>query len=190
MLPLYFDLGATLLFGLSGALLAARRGHDLVGLFVVALATGVGGGLLRDGLFLRQGPPACVQDGSYLLVLSASRPTSRRPHACPRGRLRCRRHRQNSPRRPRSPCASSPWPAPVVRLTTRPTGGVLTLLRPASVVAALLGPIAMCLLIPRLAATPRSRLPSRPGPRQSLPAARSPLLPGPLRTHPRAQILT
>jgi len=31
---------------------------------------------------------------------------------------------------------------------------------------------------------------SRPGPRQSLPAARSPLLPGPLRTHPRAQIPT
>lgn len=69
VLPLYFDLGATLLFGLSGALLAARRGYDPVGLFVVALATGVGGGLLRDGLFLQQGPPACVQDGRYLLVL-------------------------------------------------------------------------------------------------------------------------
>lgn len=69
LLPLYFDLGATLLFGLSGALLAARRGYDPVGLFVVALATGVGGGLLRDGLFLQQGPPACVQDGRYLLAL-------------------------------------------------------------------------------------------------------------------------
>lgn len=69
LLPLYFDLGATLLFGLSGALLAARRGYDPVGLFVVALATGVGGGLLRDGLFLQQGPPVCVQDGRYLLVV-------------------------------------------------------------------------------------------------------------------------
>nr|WP_276600080.1 MULTISPECIES: trimeric intracellular cation channel family protein [unclassified Nannocystis] len=68
-LPLYFDLGATLLFGLSGALLAARRGYDPVGLFVVALATGVGGGLLRDGLFLQQGPPVCVQDSRYLLVV-------------------------------------------------------------------------------------------------------------------------
>lgn len=68
-LPLYFDLGATLLFGLSGALLAARRGYDPVGLFVVAMATGVGGGLLRDGLFLQQGPPVCVQDGRYLLAL-------------------------------------------------------------------------------------------------------------------------
>lgn len=68
-LPLYFDLGATLLFGLSGALLAARRGYDPVGLFVVALVTGVGGGLLRDGLFLQQGPPAFVQDPRYLLVL-------------------------------------------------------------------------------------------------------------------------
>jgi len=68
-LPLYFDLGATLLVGLSGALLAARRGYDPVGLFMVALATGVGGGLLRDGLFLQQGPPVCVQDGRYLLVV-------------------------------------------------------------------------------------------------------------------------
>ncbi|MFY0539314.1 TRIC cation channel family protein [Nannocystis pusilla] len=48
-LPLYFDLGATLLFGLSGALLAARRGYDPVGLFVVALATGVGGGCCATG---------------------------------------------------------------------------------------------------------------------------------------------
>lgn len=69
-LPLYFDLGATLLYGLSGALLAARRGYDPVGLFVVALATGVGGGLLRDGLFLQQGPPVFVQDGRYLLVIT------------------------------------------------------------------------------------------------------------------------
>ena len=69
-LPLYFDFGATLLFGLSGALLAARRGYDPVGLFVVALATGVGGGLLRDGLFLQQGPPVFVQDGRYLLVIT------------------------------------------------------------------------------------------------------------------------
>jgi uncharacterized membrane protein YeiH len=69
-LPLYFDLGATLLFGLSGALLAARRGYDPVGLFVVAMATGVGGGLLRDGLFLQQGPPVFVQDGRYLLVIT------------------------------------------------------------------------------------------------------------------------
>lgn len=72
LLPRALDLGATLLFGLSGALLAARRGYDPVGLFMVALATGVGGGLLRDGLFLQQGPPVCVQDGSYLLVILAA----------------------------------------------------------------------------------------------------------------------
>lgn len=71
-LPLSLDLGATLLFGLSGALMAARRGYDPVGLFMVALATGVGGGLLRDGLFLQQGPPVCVQDGRYLLVIAAA----------------------------------------------------------------------------------------------------------------------
>jgi uncharacterized membrane protein YeiH len=68
-LPLHFDLAATSLFALSGALLAARRGYDPVGLFVVALVTGVGGGLLRDGLFLQQGPPAFLHDPRYLGVL-------------------------------------------------------------------------------------------------------------------------
>jgi len=72
VLPLHVDLGATLLFALSGALAAARRGYDPVGLFVLALVTGVGGGLLRDGLFLQQGPPAFVQEPAYLLVVAAA----------------------------------------------------------------------------------------------------------------------
>ena len=72
VLPLHVDLGATFLFALSGALAAARRGYDPVGLFVLALVTGVGGGLLRDGLFLQQGPPAFVQEPMYLLVVAAA----------------------------------------------------------------------------------------------------------------------
>jgi len=60
----------------------------------------------------------------------------RRPHACPRGRLRCRRHRPNPPRRPRSPCASSYRPAPVAPLTARPFGDVFTRLRLAAVLTA------------------------------------------------------
>lgn len=72
VLPLHVDLGATFLFALSGALAAARRGYDPVGLFVLALVTGVGGGLLRDGLFLQQGPPAFIQEPTYLLVVAAA----------------------------------------------------------------------------------------------------------------------
>jgi hypothetical protein len=64
----------------------------------------------------------------------------RRPHACPRGRLRRRRHRPNPPRRPRSPSASSSWPGPVVPLTARPFGDVFTRPRPAAVLTAPLGP--------------------------------------------------
>jgi uncharacterized membrane protein YeiH len=42
-LPLYYDLGATFLYALTGALVAIRRQYDIVGLFVLALVTGLGG---------------------------------------------------------------------------------------------------------------------------------------------------
>jgi len=88
-------------------------------------------------------------------------PKMRRPHACPRGGLRCRRHRQNSPRRPRSASTSSSRTGPVVRLPARPTGDVLTLLRPAVVVAVLLGPMSVRFLMPRLTrASPRAQDPA------------------------------
>lgn len=65
-LPIAFDLGATLVFAVTGALAARRRGYDIVGVFFLALASGLGGGLMRDGLFLQQGPPALTTDGRYL----------------------------------------------------------------------------------------------------------------------------
>jgi len=43
-LPLYIDLSATFLYAMTGALLAIRRHYDWVGLFVLALVSGVGGG--------------------------------------------------------------------------------------------------------------------------------------------------
>lgn len=72
VLPLHVDLGATFLFALSGALAAAQRRYDPVGLFVLALVTGLGGALLRDGLFLQQGPPAFLQEPMYLLVVGCA----------------------------------------------------------------------------------------------------------------------
>ncbi len=68
-LPIYFDLGATFFFGLTGALAAMRRGYDIVGLLGLALVTGLGGALIRDGLFIQQGPPAFTTDARYVLML-------------------------------------------------------------------------------------------------------------------------
>jgi uncharacterized membrane protein YeiH len=71
-IPIIFDLGATFVFGVTGALAALRRGYDVVGLFALAFASGVGGGLLRDGLFIQQGPPVLTTDGRYLVVILAA----------------------------------------------------------------------------------------------------------------------
>jgi uncharacterized membrane protein YeiH len=68
----YFDWGATLLWGASGAMLAARRGCDLSGIYVVALVSAAGGGLLRDGLFLQDGPPALLRTPVYLWLVAAA----------------------------------------------------------------------------------------------------------------------
>jgi uncharacterized membrane protein YeiH len=60
-LPILFDSAAIFLFGLTGALEAVRRGYDFVGLFALTLVTGAGGGLIRDGLFIQNGPPQLAQ---------------------------------------------------------------------------------------------------------------------------------
>jgi uncharacterized membrane protein YeiH len=66
-----FDYGATFVWALSGALIAARRGYDVFGLTIVALVSATGGGLLRDGLFLQNGPPALARTPDYLLIVVA-----------------------------------------------------------------------------------------------------------------------
>lgn len=68
-LPTWFDLVATFLFAVAGTLLAIRKGYDIVGVFTVAFVSAVGGGLIRDGLFLQQGPPVITTTGSYLLII-------------------------------------------------------------------------------------------------------------------------
>ena len=59
-LPVVLDLAATFLFGVTGALAAVQRGYDYVGVFSLTLVTAVGGGLIRDGIFLQDGPPFVV----------------------------------------------------------------------------------------------------------------------------------
>jgi uncharacterized membrane protein YeiH len=70
-LPIEFDLAAVFLFALTGVWIAARRGYDVVGAFILAFATGVGGGLLRDGLFLQE-VPLVMQDKRYVWAIVAA----------------------------------------------------------------------------------------------------------------------
>ncbi len=69
-----FDVVATLFWAISGAMLGARRGFDILGIFIVAMVSSVGGGLLRDGFFLQDGPPRFLQ--SPLTLGSAPCPGS------------------------------------------------------------------------------------------------------------------
>jgi len=72
ILPISIDLAATFIFGVTGALAALKRGYDWVGLLALAFATAVGGGLIRDGIFISQGPPAVAKDSRYVLVVIAA----------------------------------------------------------------------------------------------------------------------
>lgn len=71
-LPIWIDLIAAFLFGVTGALAGLKRGYDWVGIFFLAFATAVGGGLVRDGIFISQGPPAVTRDSRYMLVIVAA----------------------------------------------------------------------------------------------------------------------
>jgi uncharacterized membrane protein YeiH len=68
-LPLTFDLIATFVSALAGALAAGKRRYDFVGAFALAFVTGLGGALIRDGVFLQNGPPAAVRDSRYLIAV-------------------------------------------------------------------------------------------------------------------------
>ncbi len=68
-LPIEIDLAATLLFGLTGGLAAMKRGYDVIGLFALVFVTAVGGGLIRDGIFIQQGPPAVTTHAGYMTVV-------------------------------------------------------------------------------------------------------------------------
>jgi uncharacterized membrane protein YeiH len=71
LLPIEFDLAATFLAATTGVWAASRRGYDLVGALVLATVTSVGGGLLRDAIFIAQ-MPIVVQDARYLWTILAA----------------------------------------------------------------------------------------------------------------------
>lgn len=71
-LPVWFDLGATFAFALTGALAAIKRGYDIVGLVSLAIVSGIGGGLIRDGIFLQAGVTPLLTNPNYLYVIGAA----------------------------------------------------------------------------------------------------------------------
>jgi len=67
----WYDLGATFFWGMSGAMLAARKGCDIVGVFIIAMVSATGGGLIRDGLFLPGwSAPKLIQTPDYLVTVT------------------------------------------------------------------------------------------------------------------------
>jgi len=67
------DLVGTLVFAISGVLIAAEKQFDWVGAAVIGFVTAVGGGTLRDMLIGRT-PVGWMQDTNYLVVILASLP--------------------------------------------------------------------------------------------------------------------
>lgn len=70
--PLAVDLAAVAVGALSGVTVAAKKRFDIIGACVLALVTGLGGALLRDGLFIQSGPPAVMRHEYYVLVAVAT----------------------------------------------------------------------------------------------------------------------
>jgi len=66
-LPVALDLAGTFVFALSGALVAVRGRLDLFGTLVLACATGLGGGIVRDVL-LGDVPPLALTDWWYVVA--------------------------------------------------------------------------------------------------------------------------
>ncbi|HEX6965523.1 MAG TPA: trimeric intracellular cation channel family protein [Gemmatimonadaceae bacterium] len=65
------DLIGVIVFAVSGALAAGRKGLDLLGVIVLALVTAVGGGTIRD-LLLARHPIFWLADPAYLIAIVAS----------------------------------------------------------------------------------------------------------------------
>jgi len=67
-LPAQFDYLAIFAWALAGAIVGLRKRYDLVGVFVTAMLSSIGGGLVRDGLLLHRTPPV-LTDPYYLPLI-------------------------------------------------------------------------------------------------------------------------
>jgi uncharacterized membrane protein YeiH len=67
LLLVVLDLTGIFVFAISGGLVGVRKQLDLFGVLVLAGATGLGGGFLRD-ILIGAVPPAALEDWRYLMV--------------------------------------------------------------------------------------------------------------------------
>ncbi|HEX4914005.1 MAG TPA: TRIC cation channel family protein [Vicinamibacterales bacterium] len=67
--PPAFDYLATVTWASSGALVGIRKHFDVVGVFVIALVSALGAGLVRDALFLQR-TPVLLTDPVYLPLIA------------------------------------------------------------------------------------------------------------------------
>lgn len=70
-IPLWVDLLAVFIAGLSGSLIATRNRFDVAGVMVVTMVSALGGGLIRDVL-IGAGPPAALRNPDYLYTAFAA----------------------------------------------------------------------------------------------------------------------
>ena len=69
--PALFDYAATVAWATSGAVVAIRKRFDITGVFVIALLSSIGGGLVRDALFLQR-TPSFILDPVYLPLIAGA----------------------------------------------------------------------------------------------------------------------
>ncbi len=67
LLLVILDMAGLFVIAISGRLVGVRKGLDIFGVLVLAAATGLGGGFLRDVL-IGAAPPAALADWRYLVV--------------------------------------------------------------------------------------------------------------------------
>ncbi len=64
VIPGFMESASIIIGGVTGAMLATRKGFDPVGVLLIAYCTAVGGGLVRD-ILIQAGVPAVLQHPSY-----------------------------------------------------------------------------------------------------------------------------
>lgn len=70
-IPAVLDYTAAFLFALTGGLVAYEKDYDFTGLAAMAISVGLGGALIRDGIFLQQ-IPAVVANWRYLAAVAVA----------------------------------------------------------------------------------------------------------------------
>lgn len=70
LVPVWIDVAAVAVSAVVGGLIAARERFDFNGVLIVAIVSGLGGGIMRD-LLIAQGPPAAMTS-AWLLPTAAA----------------------------------------------------------------------------------------------------------------------